>query len=92
MSSDDVRSIVEFIYRGELNVGADHFSSVLKIAEVLQIRGLMEVSTEFQFMLWLLYVKLLLLLLLLNLCIYMLNIYSSKLSMAAYEIILCVVW
>ncbi|KDR15924.1 modifier of mdg4-like isoform X2 [Zootermopsis nevadensis] len=46
MSSDDVRSIVEFIYRGELNVGADHFSSVLKIAEVLQIRGLMEVSNH----------------------------------------------
>jgi hypothetical protein len=48
MSFDDVRSIVEFIYRGELNVGADHFASVLKIAEELQIRGLMEVSTEFK--------------------------------------------
>jgi hypothetical protein len=49
MNYDDVRSIVEFIYRGELNVGADHFSSVLKTAEELQIRGLMEVSTEFRF-------------------------------------------
>jgi hypothetical protein len=49
MNSDDVRSIVEFVYRGELNVGADRFSSVLKTAEELQIRGLMEVSTEFQF-------------------------------------------
>jgi len=48
MSFDDVRSVVEFIYRGELNVGADHFASVLKIAEELQIRGLMEVSTEFK--------------------------------------------
>jgi hypothetical protein len=48
MNSDDVKSIVEFIYRGELNVGADRFASVLKIAEELQIRGLMEVSTEFQ--------------------------------------------
>ena len=48
MSFDDVRSIVEFIYRGELNVGADHFASVLKTAEELQIRGLMEVSTEFK--------------------------------------------
>lgn len=48
MSFDDVRSIVEFIYRGELNVGADHFASVLKIAEELQIRGLMEVSIEFK--------------------------------------------
>jgi len=48
MSFDDVRSIVEFIYRGELNVGADRFTSVLKIAEELQIRGLMEVSTEFK--------------------------------------------
>jgi len=48
MSFDDVRSIVEFIYRGELNVGADHFASVLKIAEELQIRALMEVSTEFK--------------------------------------------
>jgi hypothetical protein len=45
MNSDDIRAIVEFIYRGELNVGADHFSSVLKTAEELQIRGLMEVST-----------------------------------------------
>jgi len=48
MSFDDVRSIIEFIYHGELNVGADHFASVLKIAEELQIRGLMEVSTEFK--------------------------------------------
>jgi hypothetical protein len=48
MNSDDVRSVIEFIYRGELNVGADRFPSVLKTAEELQIRGLMEVSTEFQ--------------------------------------------
>ncbi|PNF17758.1 hypothetical protein B7P43_G06881 [Cryptotermes secundus] len=46
MNSDDVKSIVEFIYRGELNVGADRFTSVLKLAEELQIRGLMEVSNH----------------------------------------------
>lgn len=46
MNSEDVRSIVEFVYRGELNVGADHFPSVLKTAEELQIRGLMEVSSH----------------------------------------------
>jgi broad-like protein len=45
MNSDDVKSIVEFIYHGELNVGADRFASVLRLAEELQIRGLMEVST-----------------------------------------------
>ncbi|XP_069699745.1 modifier of mdg4-like [Periplaneta americana] len=46
MNSDDVRAIVEFIYRGELNVSADRFPSVLKTAEELQIRGLMEVSSH----------------------------------------------
>ncbi|PSN32476.1 hypothetical protein C0J52_22275 [Blattella germanica] len=46
MTSEDVKSIVEFVYRGELNVGADRFPSVLKTAEELQIRGLMEVSSH----------------------------------------------
>ncbi|KAJ9575602.1 hypothetical protein L9F63_007536, partial [Diploptera punctata] len=46
MNSEDVRSVVEFVYRGELNVGADRFPSVLKTAEELQIRGLMEVSSH----------------------------------------------
>ena len=46
MNPEDVRSIVEFVYRGELNVGADRFPSVLKTAEELQIRGLMEVSIK----------------------------------------------
>lgn len=40
---DDIRSILEFVYRGEISVKADRFSSVLKAAEALKIRGLMEV-------------------------------------------------
>lgn len=44
MSAEDVKSIIEFVYRGELNVKAERFSSVLKAAETLKISGLMEVS------------------------------------------------
>lgn len=41
----DIQCIIEFIYRGELNVsGVEQFMSVLKVAEELRIKGLMEVS------------------------------------------------
>ncbi|XP_067003415.2 transcription activator GAGA isoform X3 [Anabrus simplex] len=46
MNSEDIKSIIEFVYRGELNVTADRFTSVLKAAEELRIRGLMEVSSH----------------------------------------------
>lgn len=43
---EDVRSIIEFVYRGEISVKADRFNSVLKAAEALKICGLMEVSSH----------------------------------------------
>lgn len=46
MSAEDVKSIIEFVYRGELNVRAERFSSVLKAAETLKISGLMEVNNH----------------------------------------------
>ncbi|XP_067003418.2 uncharacterized protein [Anabrus simplex] len=50
MNSEDIKSIIEFVYRGELNVTADRFTSVLKAAEELRIRGLMEDTKEVLFL------------------------------------------
>ncbi|XP_046385208.1 uncharacterized protein LOC124155437 isoform X2 [Ischnura elegans] len=44
VNPDDLKSVLEFIYRGELCVMASRFSSVLKFANDLKIRGLSEVS------------------------------------------------
>nr|CAD7571606.1 unnamed protein product [Timema californicum] len=41
MNFNDICSIVEFVYRGELSIGGDRMTSVLKVAEELKIRGLM---------------------------------------------------
>ncbi|XP_075230079.1 uncharacterized protein LOC142329395 isoform X2 [Lycorma delicatula] len=46
INGEDVRSIIEFVYRGEISVKADRFASVLKAAEALKICGLMEVSSH----------------------------------------------
>ncbi|XP_049784678.1 protein bric-a-brac 2-like isoform X2 [Schistocerca cancellata] len=46
MCVEDIQSVIEFVYRGELSVTAERFSSVLKVAEELRIRGLMEVSNH----------------------------------------------
>lgn len=42
---DDIFAIVEFMYRGEINVGQHQLASLLKTAENLKIKGLAEVST-----------------------------------------------
>ncbi|XP_063235271.1 uncharacterized protein LOC134538153 isoform X2 [Bacillus rossius redtenbacheri] len=47
ISFDDVQSVIEFMYQGEISVGADRIKSVLNTAEELQIRGLMGVSSHF---------------------------------------------
>ncbi|KAJ1524996.1 hypothetical protein ONE63_009846 [Megalurothrips usitatus] len=41
-----LRSILEFVYHGELNVHASQLTEVLQVAAALQIRGLTEVSDQ----------------------------------------------
>ncbi|XP_046687304.1 uncharacterized protein LOC124372925 isoform X2 [Homalodisca vitripennis] len=40
----DIKALVEFMYKGEINVENSHLSSLLKTAEELRIKGLAEVS------------------------------------------------
>uniref|UniRef100_A0A1B6DHS7 BTB domain-containing protein n=1 Tax=Clastoptera arizonana TaxID=38151 RepID=A0A1B6DHS7_9HEMI len=40
----DIKALVEFMYKGEINVENAHLSSLLKTAEELRIKGLAEVS------------------------------------------------
>jgi len=42
----DIAAIVEFMYKGEINVSQDRLSSLLKTAENLKVKGLAEVSGE----------------------------------------------
>merc|ERR1719237_1401429 len=42
----DIVAIVEFMYKGEINVSQDKLSSLLKTAENLKVKGLAEVSGE----------------------------------------------
>ncbi|RZF34096.1 hypothetical protein LSTR_LSTR011666 [Laodelphax striatellus] len=46
IEGEDVRSCIEFIYKGEVNVTADRLDSVLKAAEALKICGLTDVKRE----------------------------------------------
>ncbi|KAF4518412.1 hypothetical protein B566_EDAN002065 [Ephemera danica] len=41
---DDIKALVEFMYRGEINVEQSHLASLLKTAEELKVKGLAEVS------------------------------------------------
>lgn len=47
ISAEDVKSIIEFVYKGELHVSPEKCPSVLKAAEALKISGLMEVSIQY---------------------------------------------
>ncbi|KAH8301992.1 hypothetical protein KR044_001604 [Drosophila immigrans] len=40
----DLKALVEFMYKGEINVCQDQINPLLKVAETLKIRGLAEVS------------------------------------------------
>jgi len=42
----DIVAIIEFMYKGEINVSQDKLSSLLKTAENLKVKGLAEVSGE----------------------------------------------
>jgi len=42
----DIAAIVEFMYKGEINVSQDRLSSLLKTAENLKVKGLAEVSGD----------------------------------------------
>jgi len=42
----DIAAIVDFMYKGEINVSQDRLSSLLKTAENLKVKGLAEVSGE----------------------------------------------
>merc|ERR1719219_2120201 len=44
----DISAIIDFMYRGEINVSQDRLSSLLKTAENLKVKGLAEVSGEDQ--------------------------------------------
>ena len=46
MNSEDLNSIVDFLYRGEANVFQENLDSFLAIAEELQLKGLMGKSDE----------------------------------------------
>jgi len=42
----DIAAIIDFMYKGEINVSQDKLSSLLKTAENLKVKGLAEVSGE----------------------------------------------
>jgi len=42
----DIAAIIDFMYKGEINVSQDRLSSLLKTAENLKVKGLAEVSGE----------------------------------------------
>lgn len=42
----DLKAIIDFMYRGEVNVSHDQLSALLKTAETLKVKGLAEVTGE----------------------------------------------
>lgn len=41
----ELKALIEFMYKGEINVSQDQINPLLKVAEMLKIRGLAEVSS-----------------------------------------------
>ncbi|XP_023227797.1 zinc finger protein 629-like isoform X2 [Centruroides vittatus] len=46
MKYTDLKAIVDFMYRGEVNVSQDQLSALLKTAETLKVKGLAEVTGD----------------------------------------------
>jgi hypothetical protein len=46
ISPQDIKSIIEFIYHGEVRVPVEDISSLLEAARSLKISGLVDVSVE----------------------------------------------
>ena len=46
MSFQDLKYIIDFIYRGEITVPSEHIESVLRSAEILKIKGLADVNNQ----------------------------------------------
>ena len=44
MKIEDLRAIIDFMYRGEVNVSQNQLGNLLKTAEVLRVKGLTEVN------------------------------------------------
>lgn len=42
----DLKAIVDYMYRGEVNVSQDQITALLKVAETLKVRGLTDMSGE----------------------------------------------
>ncbi|XP_052746695.1 protein bric-a-brac 1 isoform X2 [Bicyclus anynana] len=42
----DLKAVVDFMYRGEINVSQDQIAALLQVAETLKVRGLTDVSGE----------------------------------------------
>ncbi|GFR10083.1 protein bric-a-brac 2 [Trichonephila clavata] len=46
MRYSDLKAIIDFMYRGEVNVSHDQLAALLKTAETLKVKGLAEVTSE----------------------------------------------
>ena len=46
MKYEDLRAIIDFMYRGEVNVSQNNLGALLKTAEVLRVKGLTEVTDQ----------------------------------------------
>lgn len=46
VAAKDLRKILEFMYKGEINVSKQEIASVLTVAEVLHVRGLAQIDTN----------------------------------------------
>ncbi|KAF4531987.1 hypothetical protein B566_EDAN006532 [Ephemera danica] len=46
LACDELKAVVEFMYRGEINVLQEQIGPLLKVAETLKIRGLADVNNE----------------------------------------------
>lgn len=46
MQYNDLKSVIDFMYHGEVNISQDQLPSLLKCAEALKIKGLAEMSAE----------------------------------------------